>query len=140
MKRSNLAELLTSLSKDYRIEPCDNETTSIKYKGSPAFTISETTQFEFFSFIEESMPFSHKAYMAVSEYAMTPINERREAQKYVFPIWNNYGGERYFMGRCFYNVTKNIDEAFQASQEKIDGMNYLYAFDLNDIKEEVTNE
>jgi len=139
MRYDEFKQKVERLSSRYRVTKTYN-TIYLEYDGGAVGFIEDKMQFKFKNNFNESMPFSHKLYMLTAEYAMTPVGERTDEKLYVFPIWIDYAGDRYFIDHLFNSATSNINHALHADQEKIDAINRLFTFNLNDIKQEVSDD
>lgn len=68
---------------------------SVNYKGREIAFVRNNKRYSFELWHEKyfsKLPFSNELYMIMSELAMTPLNKRREAEKYYIKVFNNEFG------------------------------------------------
>lgn len=93
MKYSEATKLIKGLSKKYSINNDDKSIFEIDYKYKPIAWVGNLESFNFGRATSASefsnMPYSHKLWMILAELAMTPLDKRKEENKWNVIVGND---------------------------------------------------
>lgn len=142
MRYDEFKEKVEALSSKYEVkdrEDMSGRFVRVIYDGVVVLNIYKNAQFKMTNVgLTESFRFIHNLYMLAAELAMTPIEDREDEKIYAFPIWNGHIMPWYLNEQM--DTTPNVHDALKLTQCGIDDRNPEFTFDLNDIKQEVTDD